>query len=143
MDRHLNHLLFERVRALDLPVDTWVIFGSGPMIARDIVELENDLDIMCLPTTWDWARRFGELDYLETEGVYVISLEGGAITLGTGWAYGDIDVPDLITRADIIDGLPFAPLDAVVTYKNIAARPKDAVHLELIDKYLASPNSGI
>ncbi len=138
MDRNLSHPLFERVRALDLPVDTWVIFGSGPMIARGIIPLENDLDIMCLPATWDWARQFGPLDYLETEGVYVISIEDGAITLGTGWAYGDVDVPELITRADMIDGLPFAPLDAVVAYKKIAARPKDALHLKLIDDYLAT-----
>lgn len=137
MDRHLDHPLFDRVRALELPVDTWVLFGSAPMIARGIIPLENDLDIMCLPATWDWARQFGPLDYLETEGVYVISIEDGAITLGTGWAYGDVDVPDLIARADMIDGLPFAPLDAVVTYKKIAARPKDAVHLKLIQRYLA------
>ncbi len=137
MDRHLDHPLFDRVRALELPVDTWVLFGSAAMIARGIIPLENDLDIMCLPATWDWARQFGPLDYLETEGVYVISIEDGAITLGTGWAYGDVDVPDLIARADMIDGLPFAPLDAVVTYKKIAARPKDAVHLKLIQRYLA------
>jgi hypothetical protein len=138
MDLRLDHPLFDRVRTLELPADTWVIFGSGPMIARGIIPLENDLDIMCLPVTWDWARQFGPLDYLETEGVYVISIEDSAITLGTGWAYGDVDVPDLIARADTIDGLPFAPLDAVVTYKKIAARPKDALHLKLIEEYLAA-----
>jgi hypothetical protein len=138
MEYRLDHPLFGRVRHLNMPADTWVIFGSAPMIARGIIPLENDLDIMCLPTTWDWARQFGPLDYLETEGVYVISIEDGAITLGTGWAYGDVDVPDLIARADTIDGLPFAPLDAVVTYKKIAARPKDALHLKLIADYLAT-----
>lgn len=138
MDHRLDYPLFERVRGLQLPAGTWVIFGSGPMIARGIISLENDLDIICLPDTWDWARRFGKLFYLETEGVYIISIEGGAITLGTGWAYGDVDVPDLIAKANMIDGLPFAPLDAVVTYKKIAARPKDARHLDLIDQHLAS-----
>jgi hypothetical protein len=137
MEYRLDHPLFDRVRHLNMPADTWVIFGSGPMIARGIIPLENDLDIMCLPTTWNWARRFGPLDYLETEGVYVISIADGAITLGTGWAYGDVDVPDLISRAEIIDGLPFAPLGAVVTYKKIAARPKDTLHLKLIDDYRA------
>lgn len=84
MDHRLDHPLFERVRELQLLAGTWVIFGSGPMIARGIIPLENDLDIICLPETWDRARRFGKLSFLETEGVYIISIEDGTITLGTG-----------------------------------------------------------
>lgn len=104
----------------------------------EIIPLENDLDIICLPDTWDRARRLGALSYLDTEGVYVISIEDGAITLGTGRAYGDVDVPDLIAKADMSDDLPFPPLHSVVTHKTIAARPKDATHLDLINQYLAS-----
>ena len=56
----------------------------------------------------------------------------GAITFGTRWGIGDVDVPELIRSAEIIRGLPFVRLEHVVRYKQIRASEKDVEHLKLL-----------
>ena len=41
-----------------------------------------------------------------------------------------MDVDELITSAELIDGLCFAPLEAVVRYKTIRNSVKDREHIE-------------
>jgi len=69
------------------------------------------------------------------EGIAVV--RAGPISFGTRWGLGGIDVNRLIDEVEVIDGLPFAPLEAVVAYKRAAGRPKDVAHLELIRAWIA------
>ena len=62
----------------------------------------------------------------------IVSLFDGTVTIGTEWAIGEFDVDELIDTAETIDGLPFVRLVHVIRYKEIAARPKDLRHLELL-----------
>ena len=124
--------LFDFVRKLRLPVDDYAIYGSGPLIVRGIIEAKNDLDIVSRGAAWERASALGEPTVLEEHGVVVASFLRGAITVGRSWAYGDIDIDDLIDTAEVIDGLPFARLEHVITYKEAAARPKDLRHLAAI-----------
>ena len=76
----------------------------------------------------------GELTYLPEHGIEIVSCFGGLVTIGTEWAIGDFDVDELIDTAEIIDELPFVRLEHVISYKEIAARPKDLDHLQLIEE---------
>lgn len=129
MDRHR---LFDFVRELGFPVGDYVIYGSGPLIVRGVIEATNDLDIVSRGAAWERACELEELTFLEDHGVEIVSFLGGAITFGRSWAYGDIDIDDLIETAQVIEGLPFARLEYVIAYKEAAARPKDLRHLAAI-----------
>ncbi len=56
------------------------------------------------------------------------------IQFSPGWISGDWDTDDLIDRAEIIQGLPFAQLTDVLAYKQKLNRPKDRPDIkELLD----------
>ena len=59
---------------------------------------------------------------------------GNGLTFGTSWAYGDFDVSLLIDEAEVIDGIPFVRLDHVIEFKRIAGRPKDLLHIRLLEE---------
>ena len=124
--------LFDSVRSLGLPDADYAVFGSGPLIVRGIIDATNDLDVVSRGGAWKKACELGEMVTLEEHRVNVVSFLDGAITIGTSWAYGNVDVDELIDTADIIDGLPFARLEHVVKYKRIAWRSKDLEHLRLL-----------
>ncbi|MGI9585749.1 MAG: hypothetical protein ACR2N7_09195 [Acidimicrobiia bacterium] len=124
--------LFATLRALELPAGDFAVFGSGPLIVRGIVVATNDLDIVCRGPAWDKACDLGEVVTLVHHDVDVVSTLDGDITVGTSWAYGDVDIDELIDSAEVINGLPFARLEHVVAYKTIANRPKDREHLRLL-----------
>lgn len=130
-----RHRLLEDLAALELPPGDFVIFGSGPLLARGWIDDVGDLDVVARGAAWDRARELGREEHLEEWGVTVVNI-GAGITVGTRWAIGDVDVNALIDGAEVIDGLPFAPLDAVVAYKRISARPKDLEHLAVVAHHL-------
>jgi len=121
-------------RSLDLPLCDYAVFGSGPLIVRGIIEGRNDLDLISRGRAWEQALSVGELVSLP-DGTKIVSCFSGAVTIGRSWAYGDFDIDELIDTAEVIDGLPFVKLEHVVRYKEIAARPKDLAHLELLAQY--------
>ena len=124
--------LFGSLRSLGLPEGDYAVFGSGPLIVRGIIEATNDLDVVSRGAAWVKACELGEMVTLAEHSVDIVSFLDGAITVGTSWAYGNVDIDGLIDTADIIDGLPFARLEHVVNYKKIAGRPKDLEHLRLL-----------
>lgn len=125
--------LFDSLRSLNLPDGGYAVFGSGPLIVRGIIEATNDVDVVSRGAAWETACELGELVNLVQYDVDVVSFLDGAITIGTSWAYGDVDIDEVIDTAEIIDGLPFARLEHVVRYKKVAGRPKDLEHLRLLD----------
>lgn len=129
----IRHPLLEQLRALALPVGDYAVFGSGPLLVRGWIDEVGDLDIVARGPAWERALGLGVEEYLAEWDVTVVNI-GTDITVGTRWAIGDVDVDVLIDTADVIDGLPFAALDAVVTYKRISARPKDLAHLAVIEQ---------
>lgn len=124
--------VFDLLRSLDLPAGDYAIFGSGPLIVRGIIEATNDLDVLARSAAWKKAQEQGELVHLPEHDVEVVSCFDGVVTIGTRWAIGEFDVDELLDTAEIIDGLPFVRLEYVILYKQIAGRPKDMLHLELI-----------
>ena len=127
--------LIERLRSLALPAGDYAVFGSGPLIVRGIIEAVNDLDVISRGAAWRFARRTGDLLYLEEHNVEIVSFDDGEITVGRSWAYGEFDIDQLIDTAEIIDGLPFVRLEHVVRYKEAAGRPKDVAHLRALADY--------
>lgn len=130
----LDEDLFDLLRSLELPTSDYAVFGSGPLIVRGIIEATNDLDVISRGRAWKRALSLGDLVSLP-DGDRIVSCFDGAVTVGRSWAYGDFAIDELINTAEIIDRLPFVRLEHVVTYKEIAGRPKDLVHLGLLAEH--------
>ncbi|MCL1693784.1 MAG: hypothetical protein M3096_08880 [Actinomycetia bacterium] len=122
--------LFDRLRAMRLPLGTYAVFGSGPLAAHGLINEIGDLDVITSEATWKRVEHFGTIEMHGEDPVVDL---GNGLTFGRSWAYGDVDVAQLIESAETIDGLPFVRLDAVAAYKRIAARPKDLRHIELME----------
>jgi hypothetical protein len=122
-------LLFDRLRALELTPGEYAVFGSGPIAVRGLIDTVRDLDVIVRGKTWQQVKALG---------VVVMQGEDETVDLGTGltfgrsWGYGVFDIGELIDDAEIIEGLPFVRLDAVIEFKKIADRPKDREHLRLL-----------
>lgn len=126
------HRLLQRLRRLDLPIEHYAIFGSGPLLVRGWIDDAGDLDLIAREPALTAALEAGEREYFTEHDVELIAIAGGAITVGTSWAYGDFDVDELIDSAELIDGFPCVLLEHVIEFKRIAGRPKDLEHLEVI-----------
>jgi hypothetical protein len=125
--------LFGLLRSLGLPAGDYAVFGSGPLLVRGIIERAGDLDVICRGPAWDRAQALGQA--VELDGVPVVSLFGGLITLGCRWSVGEVDIGRLIDTAEAIDGLPFVRLEHVMAYKRLADRPKDREHLRRLEEH--------
>lgn len=125
--------LFDLLKSLHLPTGDYAIFGSGPLIVREIIPASNDLDIICRGNAWKTVQEEGECEYLSDYDVTVVTMCDGRLTFGSEWAIGDFDINELIDSAEIIDGLPFVRLEHVANYKKISKRPKDLEHLKALE----------
>lgn len=130
--------LFAILRSVGLPVGEYAVFGSGPLLVRGIIDETGDLDVLCRGAAWEQVMAIGDRMLLEDLDVEVYSIAEGAVTFGDRWAIGSFDVDHLIDTAETFDGIPFVRLEHVAAYKRIARRPKDVVHLELLQAYGAT-----
>lgn len=125
----MSAALFDQLRRLNLGTGDYAVFGSGPLLIRNIIPSCNDLDIVCRGDAWEAVRQIGATKYLPVYDVTVASLCDGALTFGTKWGIGDVDVGVLIDTAELIDSLPFVRLEHVVRYKTTRSSARDLSHL--------------
>jgi hypothetical protein len=125
------------VKKLNLPTGQYLVFGSGPLHIHGIRET-RDIDICVKPEVYEELKSTGEWEektyhdgsrYLSKDMFEIVS----------DWDYGEKYCPtvsELIERAEIIEGIPFAPLEDVLNWKKAYARPKDLEDVKLIKAYL-------
>ena len=121
-----------------MPAGDFAIFGSGPLIVREIIPSSNDLDIICRNEAWEQVKAIGQLERLSEYDVTIVSMCDGRLTFGDKWGIGSFDTDELIDSAEEIGGLPFVRLEHVASYKKIRKRPKDLSHLEALEAYWKS-----
>ncbi len=124
--------MLEELQSLRLPIGDYVLFGSGPLLARGWIADAGDLDVLARGPAWRRAQQLGPVEYLAEWDVTVVNI-GQNISVGTSWGIGDVDPDELIDNAELIDAIPCARLDDVAAYKRIADRPKDREHLAIIE----------
>lgn len=135
----------ERVKRLGFPVGEYVVVG-GAMEAHGIREA-GDLDIVVTESLFasliDQGWEVCECDACREEwnrGSARRMLKRPGIDILSDYSWKDAyraDTAELIKNADIIDGVPYAPLTELVKWKRAAGREKDMRDIELIEQYLA------
>ena len=131
--------LVKLVTDLDLDRRDFVIFGSGPLLAHGLRQSIHDLDVVARGTAWDRVSQYGSPARGSINGAPMALFWDGLIQFSRGWVSDDWDINDLIDRAEIIQGLPFAQLTDVLTYKQMLLRPKDRPDIAALVHTLRQP----
>ena len=128
--------LVEKVKALGLPMGTYVVFGSGPLAAAGIRETE-DVDLFVSDRLYTHMHENGWHETVGINGDHI--LKHGDYEVSRSWKFGTYHphFSDLYAAADIVDGVPFVNLHEVRAWKLQSSRPKDRRDIELIDRYMA------
>jgi hypothetical protein len=121
----------KQVILLQLPLGHYVLFGSLPLLAHELIQGVNDIDILVDDVGWSYAKTLG-VTTLSTKGHQVIEL--GEIEIYEEWL--QMDVETVIARATLFNGLPYATLEDVLFYKKALNRTKDQEHIALIETFL-------
>ncbi len=120
------------MRALRLPPDAYAVFGSAPLLAHGLIAEVGDIDILAVGSAWRLAQELAS-PVRAPGGDRVVRL-GTDLELYNGWLGLHLDA--IVCRAELMDGLPIAHLDDVAAYKRLLNRPKDVVHLKLLEAYI-------
>jgi hypothetical protein len=123
-----------KVLELKLPPHDYVLFGSLPLLAHELVDSVNDIDILARGFAWEQAQTFARAE-LAPMGEWRVSL--GSIEIYNAWL--GMDVEAIIDRAVFVNGLPYADLQDVLEFKQKLNRPKDTEHIRRILTFLYPP----
>jgi inorganic pyrophosphatase len=126
--------IIEQVKKLNLPLDQYVIVGSGTLDALGI-HPANDIDIAVTPElfkmlqvsgNWGEEKRYGKL-FLKQDGIDIIPQ--------LSWTEYPTTTEEAICSALIINGIPFMNLEELKKFKSALGREKDKVDIARIEKY--------
>lgn len=129
--------IFAEVKRLNLPIGQYVVFGSGPLMAHGIRDT-TDVDLFVTPTLYQTLKADGWDEKELNNPPGGVCLFRGTYEADDTWHYGDYDPTpeEIIGIADMIQGVPFAPLVEVLKWKQAFGRPKDVADVGLIEQYL-------
>ena len=128
-----NARLVRKLSGLGLTDGDWAVFGSGPLLLRGWIDDAGDIDIITRGPAWARAHQLGDEIRLRDGSIIIDTGEG--VTIGTRWLYGEPDIDELIDTAEIVAGVPCVRIEHVERYKRLADRPKDRVHLAIIESH--------
>jgi hypothetical protein len=124
-----------KVKELDLPKGSYVVFGSCPMAAAGIREA-SDIDMLVSEELFKKLEEAGwqVLD----KGPADKPLTYGVFEAHKSWDFSPYSptLKHLLATATLIDGIPFASLHEVRKWKVSSGRPKDLIDIKLIDQHL-------
>jgi hypothetical protein len=123
----------QKVCALELPADDYVLFGSLPLLLHGLIDSVNDIDILARGKAWQHAQTLSQAE-LAPMGEWRVTLAD--IEIYNAWLGMDVDA--IIARAKVIEDLPYADLRDVLEFKQKLNRPKDVEHIKRIQAYLQS-----
>ena len=127
--------IIAKVKTLNLPKDSYVVFGSCPLALAGIREA-NDIDLL---VSKELSAKFKEDGWKELEkSPNDKPLIYDVFEAHDRWNFSSYSptLQDLLATATVEEGVPFASLEEVRKWKLSSRRPKDIVDISLIDKYL-------
>jgi len=120
--------IISKVKALNLPENSYVVFGSCPMAVLGLREAK-DIDLVVSPQVFE---------QLKTIGWQVVKKgnKDDRLVWDVYEAHGELNyLQTLLSSADIVDGVPFASLAELKKWKQGCGREKDLADIKLIDEY--------
>ncbi len=127
--------IFKEVRDLNLPLGQYIVVGSGTMEALGIRK-SKDIDLVVTEDLYKEFEKKGWEKKQVSENRF--GIKQGKYEMFKDFVCGNYrpDAAELINNAQIINGLPFLPLEELLKFKKELGREKDLKDIELIEEYL-------
>jgi hypothetical protein len=127
--------IIAKVKVLNLPKDSYVVFGSGPMAVVGLREAK-DIDMLVSTDVLLALKKSGwqTLDKGPKDQPAVFDV----FEAHDNWDFSSYNptLVQLLATATIVEGIPFASLLEVKKWKAAASTPKNQADIALIDAYL-------
>ena len=125
--------VIERVKELNLPKNSYIVFGSCPMALAGVRDC-NDIDLLVTSEIYQAKKQEG-WEVID-KGPNDHPAVSGVFELHDMWDFSSYSptLEHLLATASWVEGVPFAALDEVRTWKVASARPKDLEDIQLIDR---------
>ncbi len=127
--------IIKKVKLLNLPKNSYVVYGSAPMAIVGIREA-NDIDLFVSTKLLNNLKNKGwKKLYKGPKDNPIVKNEFEA---HDNWEFSKYSptLKHLLANATFIEGIPFASLDEVKKWKMESKDPKFKKDVELINKYL-------
>lgn len=127
--------ILAKVKALGLPQDSYIVFGSCPLAIAGIREAK-DIDLFVSSDVLMMLKRAGWQEMLKARND--IPLVHDVFEAHDNWDFSPYNptLEHLLSSATVVEGIPFASLEEVRKWKAASGRPNDPVDIKLIDKHL-------
>lgn len=135
-----DHPTVQMLLSFNLPTQDYAVFGSAPMFAHGIKELDTDIDLIARGAAWQQACAINPPTKTKLGPGQVVTLANGDIEVFNTWYPGEWDIDALIKSAEFVAGIPFVRLEEVIKWKTHFGREKDLKHIEMINNYLSNQN---
>lgn len=123
-----------KVKALNFPKDSYIVFGSGPLAAAGIREV-NDIDLLVSKESYEELRKKGwqKLDKGPNDHPLVYDV----FEAHDNWNFSSYNptLKELLANAAYVDEVPFASLADVKRWKAVSPGTKHVADIKLIDSY--------
>ncbi len=131
-----------RLEGLALAPANHVVHSSASLVLRGILQEAADVDVVARGRAWEQALALvaGGGATLDRGRHDQRVSEGGDVEIYDGWLGETAEA--VVSRAELVAGVPCAPLADVIVMKERLDRPKDRAHLAAIRAYLAAPPVG-
>lgn len=129
--------IIERVKVLNLPKGSYIIFGSAPMALAGIREA-SDIDMLVSDELFAKFKAQGWTESVKSPNDK--PLVRGVFEVHSSWNFSSYQptLHSLLATATESDGIFFASIEEVKKWKISSGRPKDLVDIQLIDEYHTS-----
>ncbi len=125
------------VKELELPEDSYIVYGSGPLALHKIRDV-NDVDML---VTKELKTELKVLGWEEiNKGPNDTPAVKGVVEAHDTWSFCDYNptLDELLSRADIYEGVAFASLEDVLKWKSASpASDKNLRDIEIIQAKLS------
>lgn len=133
--------IISRVKALNLPIGQYCVFGSGVLEVHGIRNAK-DVDILVTRELYEQLKNKG----WKRKWLFWRTLWAKCITNGQNEAFTNLywarkyrpDTQDLINRAKFYEGVPFLQLQDLLEFQKNLPRKKDKMGVKMIEDYLSS-----
>ena len=130
--KNVSHI--NKLRRLGLPLNKVLIVGSGTMALLGIKK-NDDLDLWVTEDVFRSMKNNKKLKPVMQHGRLFYETADGAIESSNSMPCTKGRVEDYLKRAIIVYGFHFKTVEDVITWKKCMGRPKDKVHVKMLEKY--------
>src|SRR3989338_2985449 len=128
--------IIPKVKDLNLPVNSYIVFGSAPLTVAGIREAK-DIDLLVTKEVFDELKKNGWKELYKSTNDKPIIYD--VFEAHYNWDFSPYKptLKHLLESALVVDGVPFASLDEVIKWKTASGGTKHTADIELIKNYLA------